>query len=92
MPASSVVRVGPLPSTGREFRDAEQQGYVVVATGHGAAFDALDQPTPMYAGQAVHVLRVDAESGEVVACRHDDGKLVRLSPDGLEVETTTYGH
>ncbi len=91
MPTSSVVRIGPLPSTSRGFRDAEGQGYVVVATGHGAAFDAWDQPTLMYEGQSVHVLRVDAESGEVVACRHDDGKLVRLPLGDLEVETTTYG-
>ena len=81
----------PQPTTRRDFRDAEQQGYLIAATGRGAAFDVWDQPTRMYEGQALHVLRVDAESGEVLACRRDDGKLVRLSPDGLEVQTTTYG-
>ena len=91
VPASSVVQIEPLPTTHRGFQDAEQQGCLVVATGRGAAFDALDQPTQMYEGQAVHVLHVDAESGEVLACRQDDHKLVRLSPDALELETTTYG-
>ena len=92
VPASSVVRLEPQPATRREFQDAEQQGYAIVANGRGEAFDALDQPVQMYKGQAVHVLRVDPESGEVLACRNDDHKLVRLSPDSLEVEMTTYGH
>ena len=91
MPASSVVRIEPLPVTRRGFQDAEQQGYLVVATGRGAAFDVWDQPVQMCKGQAVHVLRVDAGSGEVLACRYDDRSLVRLPPDSLEIETTNYG-
>ena len=90
VPARTVVRAEPQPTTRREFQEAERQGLLVAATGRGGAVDALDQPTRMDAGEALHVLRVDPDSGEVLACRLEDHKLVRLSPDGLEVEDTTY--
>ena len=47
-------------------------------------------PSKCIRARGLHVLRVDPDSGEVLACRLDDRKLVRLSPDGLEVEATTY--
>ena len=92
VPSSTVVRVRPQPTTRREFQDAEQQGYLIAATGLGLAFGTGDQPIQMQAGEALHVLKVDPRSGEVLVLRLDDHTLARLSSEGVEVRTTTYNY
>ena len=92
VPTSTVVRIEPQPTTRREFQDAEQRGYLVAATGHGVAFGIGDQVIAMQEGEALHVLRVDPDSGDVLVRRLDYHTLARLAPDGLEVRATTYGH
>ena len=91
VPASTVVRVEPLPTTRREFQQAEQQGYLIAATGLGPAVNFWDRPVQMCNGEALHVLGVDADSGEVLVRRLDDHTLARLTLAGLEVRATTYG-
>lgn len=82
VPSSTVMRVEPQPATCREFQDAEQQGYLIAATGRGAAFGTGDQVIQMQEGESLHVLRVDPDSGEVLVRRLDDHSLARLSPTG----------
>ena len=91
VPTSTIVRLEPQPTTRREFQDAEQQGDLISATGRGIALGIGDQPIQMQGGEALHVLRVDPRTGEVLVCRLDYHSLARLSPEGLEAETTTYG-
>ncbi len=91
VPTSTVGRVEPPPISWGEFQDAEQRGCLIAATGRGVAFGPGDQSVEMTAGEALHVLRVDPRSGEVLVRRLDDHTLARLSPDGLEVRATTYG-
>ena len=90
VPGSTVVRVEPQPTTRREFQDAEEQGCLIAATGMGMAFGTGDQPVQMQAGEALHVLRVDLRTGEVLVRRLDDHSLARLSPEGLEARATTF--
>ena len=91
VPTSTVMRVEPQPTTLREFKDAEQLGCFITATGRGAAFGIGDQPVQLDKGEALRVLRVDLRSGEVLVRRLDHHTLARVSPDALEVRATTYG-
>lgn len=91
VPASSVMRVEPQPTTRYEFQAAERQGDLIAATGRGLAFGIGDQAIQMQPGEALHVLRVNPDSGEVLVRRLDYHSLARLSLDGLEVRATTYG-
>ena len=90
VPRSSVVRVEPQPTTYREYREAERQGFLVAATGRGLAEGIDDLPTQMHDGEGLHVLAVDPATGEVVVRRLDDNTLARVDQAGLEVRATTY--
>ena len=92
VPTSTVVRAEPQPTTYAEFQDAEQRGCLIAATGRGVAFGVGDQRVYPQAGEALHVLRVNPQTGEVLVRRVDEHTLARLSSDALEVRTTTYGH
>ena len=91
VPTATVARVEPQPTTLDEFRAAEAQGNLIAATGRGVAFGLGDQPVEMQAGEALHVLRIDPRSGEILVRRLDTLSLARLSPVGVEVRATTYG-
>ena len=90
MPTSTVVRVEPQPTTYAEFQDAEQRGCRIAATGRGVAFGLGDQRVDLEAGETLRVLRVNPRTGEVLVRRLEEHTLARLSPDALEVRTTTY--
>ncbi len=85
------MRVEPQPTTYAEFQDAEQQGCLIAATGLGMAFGLGDQPVRMQAGEALHVLGIDARSGEVLVRRLEYYTLARISAEGLEVKASAYG-
>ena len=90
VPSSTVFRVEPQPTTYGEFQEAERQGYLVAATGFGLAIGLDDLPTHVQAGERLHVLRVDAVTGEVLVRRLDYNTIVRVNFEGVEVRGTTY--